>query len=76
LSSEPTPPPEKPRLPPISLGGGWMFFCALIAIGCFAVATWMVAVRDTPISDPAVLIVAVGGLWFAGRTVMMMQKKP
>jgi hypothetical protein len=71
------PPPEKPRIPqPISIGGGWTFLYAILAVAFFGAGAWMVLARGVALTEPAVLVSGVGGLWFVARTMMTMRKKP
>lgn len=71
------PPPEKPRLPqPISLGGGWGFLYALLAIGFFGAGAYLHFGRGVALTEPSIVVAALGGIWFVARAVMTLRKKP
>ncbi len=69
--------PEPPRTPqPISIGGGWGFAYAIAAVGFFGAGGWLLFGRHLAPTDPSVIVAFIGGLWFVGRAVMSMRKKP
>lgn len=75
LSSEP--PEERSRIPQqISVGGGWTFAYAVLAIVFAGTAAWFLFGRHAPLTSPQVVVSGVGSLWFGMRAAMSMAKKP
>lgn len=69
---------KRPRLEPISLGGvartgaRWVYVFA--AICCAGVAAYMALVQGRPFASAYVVAPAIGAVWFALRTIMMLGK--
>lgn len=61
---------------PISIGGGWTFLYAILAVGFLGAAIWLVVARKAGFTEPSVLVSFFGAFWFMARTVMTMRKKP
>ncbi|MDZ4777329.1 MAG: hypothetical protein SGJ23_11150 [Alphaproteobacteria bacterium] len=77
MSSDPTPPPEKTRLPqPIALGGGWRFLYVILAVGFTGAAIYRTVVQQAPLTEPGVVVCALGAVWFAVRAALSFRAKP
>ena len=69
---------KRPRFEPISLGGvartgaRWVYVFA--AAGCAGVAAYMATIQGRPFASPYVVAPAIGAVWFALRTIMMLGK--
>lgn len=72
MSSE-DPDPRRPR--PISLGGGFTFVYAALAVVFAATAVYFLTMRHAPLMSPQVGVSALGALWFGVRMAMSMGKR-
>jgi len=70
-------PPEKPRIPqPIALGGGWRFLYVILAVGFAGAAIYRAFVQHAPLTEPGVVVCALGAVWFAVRAALSFRAKP
>jgi hypothetical protein len=77
MSSDSTPPPEKPRIPqPIALGGGWRFVHVIAAVGFAGAGIYRVVVQGAPLTEAGVVVCALGAVWFAVRAALSFRAKP
>lgn len=76
--SDASPPPEKPRVPqPIALGGGWRFVHVILAVGFAGFGGYRAFVQGAPLTEPGVVVCALGSVWFGARAALsFMAKKP
>ena len=65
-----------PRTPaPISIGGGWTFLYAVLAVAFAGTTFYLLTMRHAVLTEPSVLVSGLGALWFVGRAVMNMNRR-
>lgn len=60
---------------PIALGGGWRFLHVILAVGFAGAGIYRVTVQEAPLTEPGVVVCALGAVWFTVRAVLSFMAK-